>query len=184
MASHTIGGGIVKGTDRGDRIGDSIQMKGVKLRVRIENTQTSSNMARVALLRLMFVRNREPHDGIINNLFKGEGATIYTPDDYVATGDADQIWKPLNRKKFAVLFDKKIKCLIKDPSSMGKNVKNFNVYVPLRARIKFGPDADAGNYDYIKPNYNIMWFLEFQNSDATTPSGVNCNVKVTEFYRG
>lgn len=180
---HVVGQSIVKGTDRGDRVGDSIDMKGIKIRFNIKNERGFARAYPV--MRIMLLKDREPHISLGTNMFKGEGTTSYNPENYVSTGDFDQIWKPLNRRKFAVLMDKKIKLLPYEVESMGKWQKNFTVYIPLKYRIKYNPDADGGDYDYIKPNLNFCYFFEVDNGAAVSaPTDLDFNAKVTWFYRG
>ena len=105
LYSHNLGDGIQKGVDRGDRIGDSIDYKGFKARVLLSNTNTVVD--KIPRVRFLLVRNREPHLADNQNFFKGYGGvtvgsegTVFTPDDFASGGDADQIWKPINRRNF------------------------------------------------------------------------------------
>lgn len=179
---YTIGQTIAKGTDRGDRIGDSIQLKGVKFR--FELTNNGATITKCPTFRIMLLRNREPHISSTINCFKGEGTTQFQPEDFDTTGDYNQIWKPLNRRKFAVLFDKKIKLLNQVNESQGKWKKNFTVYVPMKASLKYNPEVDAGNFNYIKPEYLLVYFYEKVDSSVNvSPSNVDFDCKITEFFR-
>lgn len=182
---HQVGQAIVKGTDRGDRIGDSIDLKGIKLRCHLRNTATT--VLDYPTIRLMLFRNREPHISTTLNMFKGGNvAGVFTPDDYVTTGDFDQIYKPLNRRKLAVIMDKKIKIMPAVTSGNDTDLKfnrNFNIWIPLKARIKYNPEADAGGFDFLKPNYQICWYIE-KNDSTTTASGLTVKINQETFYRG
>lgn len=178
---YTIGSGITKGTDRGDRIGDSIDMKGLKMRFDLRNTATT--MLDYPTVRIMLLRTREPHTSEIENMFKGEGQREFQPEDFANGGDFDQIYKPLNRRKFSVVMDKKIKLMPAVAECRGKHQKNFTVYIPMKSRLKYNPEADAGNWDYIKPNYVLLYFVE-KNNSATGLAILDFVCRLTEFYRG
>lgn len=183
LYTWTVGQEIVKGTDRGDRIGDSIDLKGLKIRFTLVNN--NNNVPLMPLIRIMLLRNREPHDAVTNNLFKGEGGATYLPDSFDTTGNADQIWKPLNRKKYAVIFDKKIKLHPQNSESMGKWQRDFTTFVPLKYKIKYNPEADAGTFDFLKPNIMLAYFVERRAGTPTVnPSNISFTFRTTTYFRG
>lgn len=171
-----IGNGITKGTDRGNRIGDSIELKGIKFRIELTNQHT--NILKICVVRFILAFDREPHINQAINFFKGEGSTTNVPDDYIVGGDYDQVWKPINRRRWGIIFDKKIKVHPRASAEV-KWKKNFTIYVPMRTRIKY--NDDSADTDYLKPNLNLIWFSEF--ADSNDVDEFNVDIKITTFFR-
>lgn len=181
----TLGESIAKGVDTGDRIGWDIKYKGLKMQWIIANQKDSKD--KLAYLRLLLVRDKEPFSGTLyTKMFDNvDAAGIWNPQDYTTSGDPLQIWKQINRKRYTVIKDKKIKIAPKQSGEYTSWYKPIHMYWPLRANIKIPPDADPGagaNPNWISPNFRLIWFVQY--ADGSTPANPNIDVtlKLSEYY--
>lgn len=152
LNTYIIGNGIAKGTDLGDRVGDSVFMKGLELKFKLQN----DNSTFPVLLRLFVVQELRPNESISEDLFEPESDT-FTPIDLQAANSM-QIYKNINKRKYKVLFDRVYNVPAKLPNTGYNNQIYDDVYVPINRRITYSTETTTAVYT--SPSIVLCWFVQ------------------------
>lgn len=170
LGFYTLGEDIRKGDNQGDRTGNSIFLKGVRFYFDLKQTLTTAN--NWPTVRFILCRDNQPHDSITNNFFESIDPTQNLPGAFLGTGDLNQIYKRLNTQRFQVIWDYSIKLFQVDAASMGMYQRNFYKYIPINKKLTYNDEVDAGNRDYLVPNYRFFYFIEKRDSSTGATTAV------------
>jgi len=175
MNTYIVGNGIAKGTNLGDRVGDSVFMKGLEVKFKIQN-QNADHMVQ---LRLFLVQELRPNENISSDLFEPESDT-FTPIDLQAANSL-QLYKNINKRKFKVLFDKLYEIPAKQAGTGFTNQIYDNLYIPINRRITYS--TDTATAVYTSPGLVLCWFFQSPGElGAFTINTVSRSANYREYF--
>ena len=174
---HKIGSEIVKGSDRGDRIGDSIEITGVKVQFYIHNPNTAG--ADSGAFRYGLIQHLWPGTSLTLNTWEPQNSLSFTPENYTST-DFTQIYRQFNKQAFRVLYDKRgqLNNVTQNDSGSKNPVREF--YMPCSILMTFNDEAEADNK--ILPDLDFFVFVQKDDSTAAFTSNLRVVYTVTTYF--
>jgi len=178
LASFNIGEDIIKGSDVGDRQGDSVRLLGFNFRMHVFNNNAAESAH--GKIRIIVALDKQPNIAGTTGLFMGEGVTN-TPIDFnpgAAAPDSFRLIKPINTMRYNILYDKTVDApIILNPVIPQLFV---NEYIPLNVNQKF---STVGGTPGVTPTIKFFYFIESE-SNVAFPTGVLFkNLYITKFAR-
>lgn len=166
------------GVNSGNRIGDSIFYKGFKLHIFFRNLFTTPIENNDCMLRFLLVKSLSPADAPTERIWQRESDTN-TPLNFDVLGNTMQMLRKVNRQRFKVIRDWKYNLHAPNQNKGGSSTVLKKLYFPINRRITYNTEINSD--DKIRPQYLLMWFLEFR--DGTVPAAqIEGNIKMWEFF--
>lgn len=166
---------ITKGTDVGQRIGDTIKLKGYHVLWTFRNLLTTKRL----FLRCIIVIDKKPLQGQAEDMFISNTNTN-NPVNWSSTGAISQMNYLINKQRYTVLFDNKWSVGPNSVQDGYKNMKLIRFYVPLKNKtIKYNTDANSNIQQ--SPVIKALYWVGSQDSASTF--GAGDNVEFGIFWR-
>lgn len=168
--------GILQDSLTGDRIGSELHFKYMDIYHRFFNV----NDAESGYVRLFVVIDKayESTNGL--EMFQSVNMSSNDPVTYVNTGRVDQIHWALNKHRWTVLYDTRLK--LSDPVNDSNNPceKFIKKRLFINKKIKY---VDTTNKDTnTLPNIKVIWFTEKLNDGSTWTTALNTSFCYTMWY--
>lgn len=165
---------IVKGTDVGDRTGDKIFVKGIRLRGTFYNPNDgTTGGADVGRIRLSVLENKRPGSLQTDNTWISQSADN-SPVNYVGTGVAAQMVLQYNPFKFKVYFDKVYPLKMKGTGSNEPKTVIINEYIKINRYFTFNNEV-VGD-DRVLPDITMLWMVEKDDSGGSFTNPIKTNI--------
>jgi len=178
LVTYRIGSAITKGSDVGQRQGDTTRILGFNFRVQVYNNNT--NAIYHGKVRCLVCHDRKPTASAGVDMFCSETATNL-PIDYAPAAGADsfRLIKPINQMRYHVLYDKTFDAPI--TSSEDQNQLLINEYIPMNYLMKYNDAAPGG--DGVVPRIQLMYFIENEDNTNFTVAPLFKVLYITHFMR-
>lgn len=149
---YRLADAITKGTDRGQRIGDTIKYKGISVRHTIRNNDNDERL----FYRFMVLYDKKPNEEPAIDMFEGTD-NAGTPIDYSVDGNSQQMIYQINRKRYGVLFDKLHSIPPNRTDDALRHCQFIQHYIPINKTIKFTAGEGVGERCLPKMYYAFYW---------------------------
>ena len=175
-----VGESIQQGTSVDQRSAQSICIRGIQINLSMMNTDGNNDIiVRVMLLKLKSGNSVTSFADLQTGLWKLENQT--EPLNFISTGFGANSTQQatnftLNKKKWAVMWQKRIKLLRDNQNSQGRQYYRRNHLLKLRKEINLyyrNEGAASNQYDQIRPQIHLLWFAEHLNTNAVAVSSVD-----------
>lgn len=182
IAYHQLGAGITKGDDVGQRTGSQITLRGIRWYMHMKNENATIN--KNGWWRILILHNKRPTELFTEKMFAARpvsGTSENAPRDFLTTGYRGNIWDPINRTKYRVLLDRRIRILHEGAESAGKN--NRDITIKRRFRRTLTYNTEVTDSDKIFPQIIALAFFEYD--DGSKPAGsMRHSFELRQFYTG
>lgn len=172
LYTHTFNA-ITKGTDIGQRIGDTIKLKGYHVLWTFRNNLVTKRL----FLRCIVVIDRKPQQGIAEDMFLSTSNTN-NPVNWSSGGAISQMNYLINKQRYTVLYDNKWSVGPNSGNDGYKNMKLIRFYIPMKNKmITYNNDANAAIQQ--TPNIKALFWVGAQDSAPLFGTGDNCEFAIT-----
>lgn len=176
LTTHLVGAGLAQGAFYGQRIGNKVFIKGVKISGVVVNNNTD---IRSGMFRLLVAENRRPAAADYVTGFFEPDADSNTPKDFGTGGEHKRIVRTLNQQKFHVLRDFAYQIRCQNASNpTGIYIKE---YIPINRWITYNTSVTLK--ERLTPLFNIFFFVESSDNAAYTPTGIICDLQYRCLFR-
>lgn len=167
---YRIGSQIGKGTNVGNRVGDTIRLLGYNFRIHGFNNNTlKSNHGKI---RCIIVQDRFPTKLNAQDFFMSETENN-TPVDFGTGPDSFRLLRPMNNNRFKVFYDKTFDMPLIDNEDQPQLF--LNEYVKFNHKVTFNDDSP--DVEGVLPSFKFYFFVE---SEANVAFPIAPLVKVLE----
>lgn len=184
LSTIQIGAGIIAGNQIDDRHGRYICIRGVNVKLALENTQTAQDMNfRILMLQARSGVAVADAADISTGLFKAGSSS--TPVSFSTGGNNEQATVDIiNPQKWKILWQKKIKVLRDHQASMGRQTYHRNHLIKFGRRGKKMYFAGAGSlsWEQIKPAIWLVYFNERPEAGAGTTTSLSVSIAQTTYF--
>lgn len=173
--TYILGANIVKGTDRGQRVGDQIFFKYLTVNFFVENEQVNTRVK----MRMALLETLRPGENTNINLFE-TWSDVNNPRDWQAN-DPLSLIEPFNRMKYRVHFDKVYTLGTNSGNDGYKNTRLVKEFIKVNRMMDLNTEGNLN--DKVIPRLTLVhWFVNDDGTPITAGIGVNKNRVYREFY--